>query len=62
VKEILTRELEAVGLRLNQAPPQIYVKQKHSGGVQVNTAGLYTLNEVDPQLQSAWFWFQPLKQ
>ena len=35
-KEILTRELEAVGLRLNQTPPQIYIKQKHSGGVQVN--------------------------
>mmetsp|Transcript_17501 Transcript_17501/g.43371 ORF Transcript_17501/g.43371 Transcript_17501/m.43371 type:complete len:411 (-) Transcript_17501:191-1423(-) len=35
-KEILTRELEAVGLRLNQTPPQIYIKAKHSGGVQVN--------------------------
>jgi len=32
----LTRELEAVGLRLNQTPPQIYIKAKHSGGVQVN--------------------------
>eukprot|EP00227_Mantoniella_beaufortii_P006988 CAMPEP_0197614644 /NCGR_PEP_ID=MMETSP1326-20131121/59629_1 /TAXON_ID=1155430 /ORGANISM="Genus nov. species nov., Strain RCC2288" /LENGTH=409 /DNA_ID=CAMNT_0043183517 /DNA_START=185 /DNA_END=1414 /DNA_ORIENTATION=+ len=35
-KEILTRELEAVGLRLNQAPPRIYIKPKHQGGTQIN--------------------------
>ena len=29
-KQILTRELEAVGLRLNQTPPRIYVKKKKS--------------------------------
>ena len=47
-KEILTRELEAVGLRLNQTPPRVYVKPKHSGGVQVNnvvSGGLTKMSE-----------------
>ena len=29
----LTAELEAVGIRLNQAPPDIYFKQKKGGGL-----------------------------
>ena len=48
-KEILTRELEAVGLRLNQQPPRVYIKKKHSGGVQVNNTvpgGLTRIDEV----------------
>ena len=32
-KTILTRELEAVGLRLNKAPPQIHFKRKKTGGI-----------------------------
>jgi ribosome-interacting GTPase 1 len=30
-KEILTRELEAVGIRLNRSPPQIHLKRKKTG-------------------------------
>ena len=32
-REILTRELEAVGLRLNQQPPEIQVVRKKTGGI-----------------------------
>mmetsp|Transcript_13961 Transcript_13961/g.44339 ORF Transcript_13961/g.44339 Transcript_13961/m.44339 type:complete len:402 (-) Transcript_13961:994-2199(-) len=32
-REILTRELEAVGLRLNKKPPQIYFIRKKTGGI-----------------------------
>jgi hypothetical protein len=32
-KDILTRELEAVGIRLNRSPPQIYFKKKKTGGI-----------------------------
>jgi small GTP-binding protein len=46
-KEILTRELEAVGLRLNQKPPQIYWKRKKAGGVQVNNTVPGGLTKVD---------------
>ena len=47
-KEILTRELEAVGLRLNRTPPRVYLKQKHSGGVQISNTvpgGLTKMSE-----------------
>ena len=47
-KEILTSELEAVGLRLNQTPPRVYLKQKHSGGVQISNTvpgGLTKMSE-----------------
>ena len=46
-KEILTRELEAVGLRLNQTPPRVYIKKKHSGGVQVNNTVPGGLTRID---------------
>ncbi|GAX84155.1 hypothetical protein CEUSTIGMA_g11578.t1 [Chlamydomonas eustigma] len=36
-KEILTRELEAVGMRLNREPPNIYFKKKKTGGISVNS-------------------------
>lgn len=36
-KEILTRELEAVGMRLNRDPPNIYFKKKKTGGMSVNS-------------------------
>ena len=32
-KEILTRELESVGIRLNCAPPNIYFKRRKTGGL-----------------------------
>ena len=46
-KEILTRELEAVGLRLNQTPPRVYIKKKHSGGVQMNNTVPGGLTRID---------------
>ena len=36
-KEILTRELEACGIRLNKSPPNIYFKPKKSGGLAFNS-------------------------
>merc|ERR1711920_434035 len=36
-KEILTRELEAVGLRLNRRPPNIFFKKKATGGGHIST-------------------------
>jgi len=32
-REILTAELEAVGVRLNRRPPSIYFKKKKTGGI-----------------------------
>ncbi|KAG2488630.1 hypothetical protein HYH03_012801 [Edaphochlamys debaryana] len=36
-KQILTRELESVGIRLNRAPPNIYFKKRKTGGVSINS-------------------------
>lgn len=36
-QEILTRELEAVGMRLNRSPPKITFKKKKTGGIAVNS-------------------------
>lgn len=45
-RDILTRELESVGIRLNRSPPQIYFKRKKTGGVSINsTAPLTHLDE-----------------
>ncbi|CAB3402281.1 unnamed protein product [Caenorhabditis bovis] len=45
-KTLLERELEAVGIRLNKSPPNIYVKQKKIGGVKfTNTVPLTHCNE-----------------
>jgi uncharacterized protein len=45
-KEILTRELESVGIRLNRRPPHIYFKKKKTGGIHINsTAPLTHLDE-----------------
>ena len=46
-KEILTRELEAVGLRLNQSPPRVYMKKKTSGGCQVSNTVPGGLTRMD---------------
>ena len=35
-KQLLTKELEAVGLRLNQRPADIYYKPKKTGGPHFN--------------------------
>ncbi|KAL0319429.1 UNVERIFIED_CONTAM: Developmentally-regulated G-protein 2 [Sesamum angustifolium] len=47
-RQILTRELEAVGLRLNKRPPQIYFKKKKTGGISFNST--VTLTRVDEKL------------
>lgn len=45
-RELLERELEAVGLRLNKRPPNIYFKVKKGGGIAFNaTCKLTQLNE-----------------
>eukprot|EP01026_Neomeris_dumetosa_P036434 TRINITY_DN2940_c0_g1_i11.p1 TRINITY_DN2940_c0_g1~~TRINITY_DN2940_c0_g1_i11.p1 ORF type:complete len:425 (+),score=57.45 TRINITY_DN2940_c0_g1_i11:76-1275(+) len=45
-KEILTRELESVGIRLNTRPPDITLRKKKTGGVMVNsTISLTHLDE-----------------
>ena len=36
-REILTRELNAVGIRLNRDPPKIYLKKKKTGGISFNS-------------------------
>ena len=36
-----------MGLRLNQTPPRVYIKKKHSGGVQVNNTVPGGLTRID---------------
>ncbi|EUB56054.1 Developmentally-regulated GTP-binding protein 2 [Echinococcus granulosus] len=36
-RELLERELESVGIRLNQQKPNVYFKQKKTGGMQINS-------------------------
>ncbi|KAG8380137.1 hypothetical protein BUALT_Bualt07G0162300 [Buddleja alternifolia] len=47
-RQILTKELEAVGLRLNKRPPQIYFKKKKTGGISFNST--VALTHVDEKL------------
>jgi ribosome-interacting GTPase 1 len=47
-REILTRELEAVGIRLNRSPPRIYLKPKKTGGVHFNST--VPLTHLDDKL------------
>jgi len=50
-KELLTKELEAVGIRLNKKPPNIYFKQKKGGGISFNkTCELSKINQRMVQL------------
>jgi len=46
-RELLEIELEAVGLRLNQKPPNVYFKRKKTGGVSISsTCKLESINET----------------
>lgn len=36
-REILTRELESVGMRLNRGAPNIYFRKKKTGGISFNS-------------------------
>ncbi|RWR78093.1 developmentally-regulated G-protein 2 [Cinnamomum micranthum f. kanehirae] len=47
-RQILTKELEAVGLRLNKRPPQIYFKKKKTGGISFNST--IALTHIDEKL------------
>ena len=47
-REILTRELESVGMRLNRSPPNIYFRKKKAGGVSINSTG--PLTRLDERL------------
>jgi uncharacterized protein len=47
-RDILTRELESVGIRLNREPPQIYLKKKKTGGVSFNCT--LPLTKLDQKL------------
>lgn len=49
-KELLEFELERVGIRLNQTPPNVYFKRKATGGVSISsTCRLEKINEVAVQ-------------
>ena len=47
-KDLLERELESVGIRLNQKPPNIYFKAKTGGGLHFNST--CALTHVDEKL------------
>ena len=47
-KDLLERELESVGIRLNQRPPNIYFKAKTGGGLHFNST--CALTYVDEKL------------
>jgi len=47
-KEILEKELTTVGLRLNQTPPDIYVKIKPTGGIKFNSTVKLSKMGSDP--------------
>lgn len=47
-RDLLERELESVGIRLNTAPPNIYFKEKKAGGVSFNST--VTLTHMDEKL------------
>ena len=50
-KELLTQELEAVGIRLNKTVPNIYYKEKKGGGISFNsTCPLTKISEKMVQL------------
>ena len=47
-RELLEKELEAVGIRLNKPKPGIYFKQKKAGGIHFNST--CALSRVDEKL------------
>jgi ribosome-interacting GTPase 1 len=48
-RDILSRELEIMGIRLNRNPPGIYFKKKASGGVKFNATCALTMLGDDPK-------------
>ena len=47
-KDILTRELESCGIRLNKRPPNVYFKLKKTGGVSYTT--MVNLTSLDEKM------------
>jgi ribosome-interacting GTPase 1 len=47
-KELLEKELEAVGIRLNKRPPDIYFKIKKGGGLSINS--MLTLTKISERM------------
>jgi len=49
-RELLVRELEVVGLRLNQKPPNVFFKRKKTGGITISSScQLQNISERDVQ-------------
>lgn len=48
-RDILSRELETVGIRLNKRPPDIYYKRKATGGIKFNATVKLTQLGDNPQ-------------
>lgn len=46
--QILTRELESVGIRLNRDPPNVFFKRKKTGGISFSSIG--PLTHLDEKL------------
>jgi ribosome-interacting GTPase 1 len=49
-REILTRELESVGMRINRDPPNIYFRKRRTGGMSINAT--LQLTHLDDKLIS----------
>lgn len=47
-RRLLEEELEAVGIRLNKQKPNIYYKQKKTGGLKINA--MIQLTKIDEKL------------
>lgn len=47
-KELLTKELESVGIRINKKPPDITLRPKKTGGVSINST--IDLTHLDEKL------------
>jgi len=48
-RDILTRELETMGIRLNQHPPDLYFRKKNGGGIKFNATVPLTKLGDDPE-------------
>ena len=47
-KKILTREIEAMGIRLNKKKPNVYIREKKLGGIQMTKT--VQLTHIDEKL------------
>lgn len=47
-RDILTRELESVGMRLNKSPPNVYFRKRKTGGLSINST--IQLTQLDDKM------------